>query len=75
MKSEKYKEKVLPKNITKRLAIEAGSSFGWHKYIGFEGDIISRDDFGASANASVLFKEFGFTTENVVKKAEELLKK
>ena len=73
--SEKYKEKVLPKNITKRLAIEAGSSFGWHKYIGFEGDIISRDDFGASANAYVLFKESGFTTENVVKKAEKLLKK
>ena len=73
--SEKYKEKVLPKNVTKRLAIEAGSSFGWHKYIGFDGDIISRDDFGASANASVLFKEFGFTTENVVKRAEELLKK
>lgn len=73
--SDKYKEKVLPKKITKRLAVEAGSSFGWHKYIGFDGAIISRDDFGASGNASVLFKEFGFTAENVVKKAEELLEK
>jgi len=70
---EEYKEKVLPKNVRIRLAVEAGSSFGWHKYVGLDGDIISRDDFGASAPAGILFKEFGFTVENVVDKALKLL--
>lgn len=73
--SKEYKEEVLPSNVTKRLAVEAASSFGWHKYLGFDGDILSIDHFGASAPGYVLFKEFGFTVENLVKKAEEVLNK
>ena len=57
------------------MAIEAASSFGWAKYVGFDGEIISIDHFGASAPASVLFKEFGITTENVVAAAERVVKK
>ncbi|MCX7922940.1 MAG: transketolase [Clostridia bacterium] len=72
---ECYKESVLPKNVRTRLAVEAGSSYGWHKYIGLDGDIISMDNFGASAPYEVLFKEFGFTVENVVKRSESLLQK
>ncbi len=71
--SEAYKESVLPKGVKARLAVEAGSSFGWHKYTGFDGDIISIDCFGASAPADTLFKEFGFTVENVVNKALEVV--
>lgn len=70
-----YKESVLPRNVRKRLAVEAASSFGWHKYIGLDGDIISIDHFGESAPAEQLFKKFGFTADNVVAKAKELLSK
>lgn len=70
---EDYKNEVLPKHITKRVAVEAGSSFGWHKYTGFEGRIISIDSFGASAPAAQLFKKFNLTVENVVNTASELL--
>lgn len=73
--SDEYKENVLPKTVRARLAVEALSSFGWHKYVGLDGDIISRDDFGASAPAGILFKEFGFTLENVVGKALKVLGK
>lgn len=73
--SKEYKEEVLPSNVTKRLAVEAASSFGWHKYLGFDGDMLSIDHFGASAPGDVLFKEFGFTVENLVKKAENVLNK
>ena len=71
--SNEYKESVLPKNVRKRLAVEAATSFGWHKYVGLDGDIISLDHFGASGKAEVLFKEFGFTVENVVDKVSKLL--
>ncbi|MDP4143731.1 MAG: transketolase [Bacillota bacterium] len=71
---DEYKEKILPKNITKRIAVEAASSFGWHKYTGFEGKIISIDHFGASAPAEVLFEKFGFIVENVVNHAKNLVK-
>ncbi|MEO5995775.1 MAG: transketolase [Chitinophagaceae bacterium] len=70
-----YKEKVFPKNIRKRLAVETGSALGWHKYVTDEGDIISMNGFGESAPAEALFKEFGFTVDNVVKKATALLGK
>ena len=73
--SEEYKENVLPKTVRARLAVEALTSFGWHKYVGLDGDVISRDDFGASAPADILFKEFGFTVENVVEKALKVLGK
>jgi len=68
-----YKESVFPKTIKKRLAVEAGSPLGWHKYVTDEGDIIAMHTFGESAPAEELFKEFGFTVENVVKKAKALL--
>jgi transketolase len=72
--SSEYKESVLPKAIRKRLAVEAASSFGWHKYVGLDGDIISIDHFGESAPAELLFKKFGFTVNNVVTKAMEIMK-
>lgn len=72
---EEYKEKILPMNIRKRVAVEAASSFGWHKYVGLDGKIISIDTFGASAPAEILFREFGFTVENVVEKVEKLISK
>lgn len=72
--SEEYKESVLPKNIRKRLAVEAASSLGWHKYVGLDGEIISMDGFGASAPGNQLFEKFGFTVDNVVEKAMELMK-
>ncbi|HEY5563678.1 MAG TPA: transketolase [Clostridiaceae bacterium] len=72
--SMEYKEKVLPNGVRKRIAVEAASYFGWHKYVGLDGDLITIDHFGASAPAGTLFKEFGFTVENVVKKAIELVK-
>ncbi|MGE7621654.1 transketolase [Viridibacillus sp. NPDC096237] len=67
-----YKEAVLPRSITKRLAIEMGSSFGWHKYTGFEGDVLAIDKFGASAPGEIVMKEYGFTVENVVAKVKAL---
>ncbi|MCX7709236.1 MAG: transketolase, partial [Clostridia bacterium] len=72
---EAYKASVLPKNVRKRLAVEAASSFGWHKYVGMDGEIISIDTFGESAPAEVLFKKYGFSVENVMEKATELLNK
>jgi transketolase len=69
----KYKESVLPKNITARLAIEAGVSLGWSKYVCDAGDTLTVDKFGASAPAEDVFKDFGFTVENVIKKAKKLL--
>jgi transketolase len=68
-----YKEKVFPKAIRKRLAVEAGSPLGWNKYVTDEGDIIAMHTFGESAPAEELFKEFGFTVDNVVKRAKALL--
>jgi transketolase len=68
-----YKESVLPKSVTKRLVVEAGTSFGWCKYMGSEGDIISIDRFGASAPGGVCLEKFGFTVDNVVAKAKALL--
>ena len=71
--TEEYKESVLPKSVRARVAVEAASSFGWHKYVGMDGKIISIDHFGASAPAEILFREYGFTVENVVEKALSLL--
>jgi len=67
-----YKESVLPK-VTKRVAIEAGVTGFWHKYVGLEGAVIGMDCFGESAPAPELFKHFGFTTENVVKTVKGVL--
>lgn len=68
-----YKESVMPKAVRARLAVEALSDFGWHRYIGLDGAMLSMNDFGASAPAGQLFKDFGFTVEAVVAKAMELV--
>jgi transketolase len=68
-----YRESVLPKSVKARLAIEAGVSLGWAKYVGDAGDTLTVDKFGASAPAEVVFKEYGFTVENVLEKAKKLL--
>ncbi|EXJ24149.1 Transketolase [Alkalibacterium sp. AK22] len=64
--SDEYKESVLPKTVTNRLAIEMGSSFGWHKYTGPEGKILAIDKFGASGNGEAVVEAYGFTVDNVV---------
>ena len=69
--SSDYKEEILPSNITKRISIEALSSFGWHKYIGMKGMAISIDTFGASGKGSEVFERFGFTKENIKRKIQE----
>lgn len=69
---EAYKESVLPKAITKRVAIEAASPFGWERYIGSEGKMIGIDHFGASAPGDYVLEQFGFTVENVVNTFNEL---
>lgn len=61
-----YQESVLPKNITRRVAVEAGSTLGWYKYVGTNGKVIGLDRFGASAPYKVLYQEFGITTDAVV---------
>lgn len=68
-----YKEKIFPKALKKRLAVEAGSPMGWHKYTTDEGDIIGIARFGESAPGEELMKEYGFSVENVVKRAKALL--
>ncbi|MFV0440080.1 MAG: transketolase [Lachnospirales bacterium] len=69
---EAYKQSVLPKEVTKRVFAEAGSSYGLHKYIGFEGKTLTIDTFGASGPANLVFDDFGFTVENLVKIAKSL---
>ncbi|MEG1147088.1 MAG: transketolase C-terminal domain-containing protein, partial [Niameybacter sp.] len=73
MQDTAYQNEVLPKDKTKRVVVEAASSFGWHKYTGFEGAVISMDTFGESAPAELIFNKHGFTVENVVKVAKEVL--
>ena len=68
-----YREAVLPADVTARVAIEAGIADFWYKYVGLNGRIVGMTTFGESAPAGELFKQFGFTTENVVAKAKELL--
>ncbi|MBD2096021.1 transketolase [Trichocoleus sp. FACHB-591] len=68
-----YRESVLPKAVTKRLAVEAASSFGWCRYIGSEGDMISVERFGVSAPGNVALEKFGYTVDNVVTRAKALL--
>ncbi len=68
-----YKEEVLPNALRARVVIEAGSSMGWHKYAGPQGDMVTIDRFGASAPAEVLFEKFGFNVDNVVSKTLAIL--
>lgn len=69
-----YRESVLPAAVSARVAVEAGIGMGWEKFVGQSGAILSLEHYGASGPASILFKEFGFTVENVMAKAREVMK-
>lgn len=73
--SEEYRNEVLPPDSKTRISIEAGSTHGWHKYVGLEGAKIGIDHFGDSAAGEVLLKKFGFTSENILNRAKTLLAK
>jgi len=73
--SKAYREKILPKKYKNRIAIEAGSSQGWEKYVGDQGIIISVNDFGASAKGEIIFQKYGFTVDNICKQAKIILKR
>ena len=68
-----YKESVLPKKVRARVAVEAAIDFGWGKYIGLDGTVVTMHSFGASAPGGVLFKKFGFTKENVAAAMKKVL--
>ena len=68
-----YRESVFPKAVTKRLAVEAAARFGWDRYLGSDGDMVSIDRFGVSAPGPLAMEKFGYTVENVVAKAKALL--
>jgi transketolase len=72
---ERYRNEVIPPEVTTRISIEAGATQGWHRYIGLQGEAIGIDHFGASAPMKVLLKEFGFTPENILDKIKALLVK
>jgi transketolase len=72
--SEEYKRQVLPPLVRARLAVEAGTSLGWSQYVGPQGDVVSHDDFGASAPLKDLLKHFGFTVDDVVARARAVMK-
>jgi transketolase len=67
-----YQEKVLPAKVTKRLAVEAGRSFGYERFVGLQGKILGIDSFGHSAPAGVIFEKLGFTPENVANLVDSL---
>ncbi|WP_010530715.1 transketolase [Lentibacillus jeotgali] len=71
---EAYKNKVLPPNVKKRLAIEMASPFGWERYTGEQGDVLAIDRFGASAKGDKVIEEYGFNVDNVVKRVQQLIK-
>ena len=71
--SEDYRDEVLPKQVKKRLAVEAGASFGWCRWTGDSGAVIGVDKFGSSAPAKENFRHYGFTIENVVDRAKEVI--
>ena len=70
-----YKESVLPANITARLAVEAGATDGWYKYVGLNGDVMGMETFGESGPGAHVFEHFGFTAENVANKVRALVAK
>ncbi len=72
--SPEYRESVLPKSVGARLAVEAGVTQGWHKYVGSQGDVIGVDRFGASAPGPVVMREYGLTADHVYQRALALLK-
>jgi transketolase len=70
---DEYRESVLPSSCRARVAVEAGTSIGWRRYVGFEGAVIARREFGASAPLKELLKHFGFTVDHVVQEAKALI--
>ena len=70
--SAEYRERVLPAALSARLAVEAGRSIGWERWVGPRGEILSVDRFGASAAGDVVMREYGFTVDNVVARAQAL---
>jgi transketolase len=72
--AQEYRNTVLPPALGARLAVEAGVSQGWHRYVGSCGDVIAVDRFGASAPGEVVMREYGFTVDNVCERALALLK-
>ncbi len=70
--SQEYKSAVLPSEVTRRIAVEAGVTQPWHRYVGLEGEVIGMQSYGESAPGGELFKHFGFTTENIVDTANNL---
>lgn len=71
--SKEYKESVIPKSVKKRLGIEMGSSLGWHRYVGDEGEVLAIDTFGASAPGEKIMEEYGFSVNNVVARVKALI--
>jgi transketolase len=72
---EDYRNSVLPPAVRARVAVEAGTDLGWREFVGMDGEIVARSDFGASAPIKELLKHFGFTVENVVAQAKASLNK
>jgi transketolase len=72
---QEYRDSILPPHIRKRLAVEAGVTFGWYKYVGLDGDVIGIDTFGDSGEGTAVLKHFGFTTDNVYQRAKAILNK
>jgi transketolase len=70
---QEYRDEVLPPSVTARVAVEAGATVGWHRWVGSDGDVVGIDRFGASAPAKTLFREFGFSADAVADRARRLL--
>jgi len=70
---QRYRDRVLPPEVTARVAVEAGSAFGWERYVGTKGRVIGMHTFGASAPLKDVMKKFGFTTDNIIRAARELI--
>ena len=66
---------MLPRSVRARVAVEAASAYSWDRYVGLDGETVCLDHYGASAPANILFKEFGFTAENIAKAAKASIQK
>jgi transketolase len=73
--SSEYIESVFPKTVKARIAVEAGSVFGWERYVGLDGKILGMNTFGASAPINVLMEKFGFTSQNIINTVRKLIGK
>jgi transketolase len=73
LQTEEYKNSVLPNNVRARIAVEAGITDFWRKYVGLDGDVVGLDEFGLSAPGNVLMEHFGFTADNIYNRAKALI--